>query len=181
MEIQIGMSVAKVQIEREWFNPAILLLSSDMYNTSSEHISPSDDYSEINQKRLKEMNKCIFPCFPAAFVIARDVTIQFYSETAISTSFAQSVEEHSSKGGGFFIFGGSSSKASSSSESNSVATSSANSVTVRFTSPQIIGYYLEALPPDKSTSISDTQTTSNQDFISIFDFFNCDIRYHIAS
>ena len=170
MEIQIGMSVAKVQIEREWFNPAILLLSSDMYNTSSEHISPSDDYSEIDQKRLKEMNKCIFPCFPAAFVIARDVTIQFYSETAISTSFAQSVEEHSSKGGGFFIFGGSSSKASSSSESNSVATSSANSVTVRFTSPQIIGYYLEALPPDKSTSISDTQTTSNQDFISIFDF-----------
>lgn len=141
-----------------------------MYNTSSEPISPSNDYSDIDQKRLREMNECIFPCYPAAFVVARDVTIQFYSETAISTSFAQSVEEHSSKGGGFFIFGGSSSKASSSSESNSVATSSSNSVTVRFTSPQIIGYYLEALPPDKSTSISDTQTNSNHDFISIFDF-----------
>lgn len=170
MEIQIGMSVAKVQIEREWFNPAILLLSSDMYNTSSEPISPSEDYHEISQARLDIMNECIFPCYPAAFVVARDVTIQFYSETAISSSFAQSVEEHSSKGGGFFIFGGSSSKASSSSESNSVATSSSNSVTVRFTSPQIIGYYLEALPPDKSTSISDTQTNSNHDFISIFDF-----------
>ena len=170
MTIQIGMSVAKVQIGREWFNPGVFMLTTDMYNTSSEHIAPAEDYNEFSKERLDEMNKCIFPCFPTAFVIARDVTIKFTSAKAMSSSFAKSVEEHSSKGGGFFIFGGSSSSSSSSSESNSCATSTANSVTVRFTAPQILGYYLEATPADKSVSISSAATGSDADFISVFEF-----------
>lgn len=172
IEIQIGMSVAKVKIGREWFNPGVFLLSGDMYNTSSEQIAPDKDYVGFNQNRFDAMNKCIFPCFPTAFIIARDVTIKFFSSESISSSFAQSVEEHSSSGGGFFIFGGSSSSSSSSSSSNSSATSTANSVTVRFTSPQILGYYLEATPADKSVSISSAHTNSDNDFISIFDFIN---------
>jgi DNA-binding transcriptional MerR regulator len=175
MEIQIGMSVAKVTIDREWFNPGVFMLSSDMYNTSSEHISPSDETSFHDSnpaavsKYMDEMNDCIFSCYPTAFVIAKDVTIKFVDQKAISTAFAQSVEEHSSKGGGFFIFGGSSSSSSSSSASASTATSSANSVTVRFTAPQILGYYLEAVAPDKSTPISNTNN-SDADYISIFEF-----------
>jgi hypothetical protein len=175
MEIQIGMSVAKVTIDREWFNPGVFMLSSDMYNTSSEHISPNAETSFHDSdpaavsKYMDQMNDCIFPCYPTAFVIAKDVTIKFVDQKAISTAFAQSVEDHSSKGGGFFIFGGSSSSASSSSTSASTATSSANSVTVRFTAPQILGYYLEAVAPDKSTPISNTNN-SNADYISIFDF-----------
>lgn len=170
MEIQIGMSVAKVKIGREWFNPGVFLLSADMYNTSSEQIAPGKEYAEFNDERFDAMNKCIFPCFPTSFVIARDVTIKFFSSDSIASSFAQSVEDHSASGGGFFIFGGSSSSASSSSQSSSSATSTANSVTVRFTAPQILGYYLEATPADKSVSISSAQTNSNEDFISVFDF-----------
>jgi hypothetical protein len=151
------------------------MLSSDMYNTSSEHISPSDETSFHDSnpaavsKYMDEMNDCIFSCYPTAFVIAKDVTIKFVDQKAMSTAFAQSVEEHSSKGGGFFIFGGSSSSSSSSSKSASTATSSANSVTVRFTAPQILGYYLEAVAPDKSTPISNTGN-SDADYISIFEF-----------
>lgn len=170
IDIHIGMSVAKVKIGREWFNPGVFLLSADMYNTSSTLISPNQDYTEFNDERFRAMNKCVFPCFPTAFVIARDVTIKFSSAVEISSTFAQSVEDHSSSGGGFFIFGGSSSSSSSSSKSNSTATSTAKSVTVRFTSPQILGYYLEATPPDKSSSLSADQTNANEDFISIFDF-----------
>ena len=175
MEIQIGMSVAKVEIDREWFNPGVFMLTSDMYNTSSEHIAPDDEtsfYADNKQKvqeRMEKMNNCIFPCYPTAFVIAKDVTIKFVSEQAISDSFASSVEDHSSKGGGFFIFGGSSSSASSSSNSASTATSSSNSVTVRFTAPQILGYYLEAVAPDKSSTIS-SKENGNSDYISIFEF-----------
>ena len=175
MEIQIGMSVAKVEIDREWFNPGVFMLTSDMYNTSSEHIAPDDTTSFYNgdaqkiQERLDKMNACVFPCYPTAFVIAKDVTIKFVSEKAISNSFAESVEDHSSKGGGFFIFSGSSSSASSSSNSASTATSSSNSVTVRFTAPQILGYYLEAVAPDKSSTISNNNN-SNSDYISIFEF-----------
>lgn len=169
MEIQIGMSVAKVTIGREWFNPGVFLLSGDMYNTSSLRIAPNKEYSGFTDERLNEMNQCVFPCYPTAFVIARDVTIRFSSATAMSDSFAQSVEDHSSRGGGFFIFGGSSSSSSSSSQSNSTATSNSNSVTVRFTTPQILGYYLEATAADKSAIISDN-TQVDSDFISIFDF-----------
>lgn len=176
MEIQIGMSVAKVQIEREWFNPGVFLLTEDMYNTSSERISPAsttsfaDQDTEKVRDRFKQMNECVFPCYPVSFVVAKDVTIKFVSQSAIASSFAQSVEDHSSKGGGFFIFGGSSAHASSSSSSSSSATSTSNSVTVRFTSPQILGYYLEAVPADHSMSISSSDAANDTDFISVFEF-----------
>lgn len=176
MELQVGMSVAKVQIEREWFNPGVFLLTQDMYNTSSERISPvstisfADQDTEKIKERFKQMNECVFPCYPVSFVVAKDVTIKFTSQSAISSSFAQSVEEHSSKGGGFFIFGGSSSQASSSSNSCSSATSTSKSVTIRFTAPQILGYYLEAVPADHSMSISSSDAANDTDFISVFEF-----------
>lgn len=169
MDIQIGMSVAKVAIGREWFNPGVFLLSKDMYNTSSKKIAPNFSGARFSKDRFDAMNKCVFPCFPVSFVIARDITIKFSSSSSVSSSFAQSVEDHSSRGGGFFIFGGSSSSSSSSSRSNSSTNSTANSVTVRFTSPQIIGYYLEATPADESASLSE-QRNSNGEFISILDF-----------
>lgn len=170
VEVQIGMSAAKVQIEREWFNPGVFLLTSDMYNTSSQKISPVETGTDDLQKRFASMNECVFPCYPTAFVVAKDVTIKFSSQKAMSSSFAQSIEDHSSSGGGFFIFGGSSASSSSSAQSNSTATSTAHSVTVRFTTPQIIGYYLETVPPDRSSHISSAVTRSDDDFISVFEF-----------
>lgn len=169
IKIQIGMSIAKVGIGREWFNPGVFLLTKDMYNTSSKKISPNSKGKPFQKERFDAMNDCAFPCFPVAFIIARDVTIKFSSDTSMSNSFAQSVEDHSSSGGGFFIFGGNSSSSSNSSRSNSCATSSANSVTVRFTSPQILGYYLEATPADESVTLSEVRS-GNSDYISILDF-----------
>ena len=169
IKIQIGMSIAKVGIGREWFNPGVFLLTKDMYNTSSKKISPNSKGKPFQKERFDAMNDCAFPCFPVAFTIARDVTIKFSSDTSMSNSFAQSVEDHSSSGGGFFIFGGNSSSSSNSSRSNSCATSSANSVTVRFTSPQILGYYLEATPADESVTLSEVRS-GNSDYISILDF-----------
>ena len=169
IKIQIGMSIAKVSIGREWFNPGVFLLTKDMYNTSSKKISPNSKGKPFQKERFDAMNDCAFPCFPVAFIIARDVTIKFSSDTSMSNSFAQSVEDHSSSGGGFFIFGGNSSSSSNSSRSNSCATSSANSVTVRFTSPQILGYYLEATPADESVTLSEVRS-GNSDYISILDF-----------
>ncbi len=87
---------------------------TDMYNTSSLRIAPSKEYTAFSDERFNEMNSCVFPCYPTAFVIARDVTLRFTSATSVSDSFAHSVEEHSSKGGGFFILGGSSSSQSNS-------------------------------------------------------------------
>lgn len=160
IEIQIGMNLAKVQIEREWFDPGIFLLTSNMYNFSSNKISADNDTSfasdnvEEVKKRFADMNECIFPAYPVAFVIAKDVSIRFTSKTSLSSSFAETIEDHASKGGGFLIFSGNSSSASSSGQSSAVANSNANSVTIRFTAPQILGYYMQATPADKSTHIN---------------------------
>ncbi|MCD7826900.1 MAG: hypothetical protein LUH14_13245 [Clostridiaceae bacterium] len=162
MEIQIGMNVAKVQIEREWFNPAVFQLTDSMYNFSSNRISSDNTTSfasentEEVKKRFADMNECIFPSYPVAFVIAKDVSIRFSSQSDISSSFAQSVEDHASQGGGFLIFSGNSSSASSSSQSAATASSTAKSVTVRFTAPQILGFYMQATPKDKSAHINST-------------------------
>jgi len=175
IQIQVGMSVAKVEIDREWFNPGVFMLTTDMYNTSSVKISPKDQKTSFHedpklvQKRLDAMRKCVFPCFPTAFVIAKDVTIKFFSSEGISDEFASSIEDHTSRGGGFFIFSGSSASASSSSDSSSSVSSTSTSITIRFTAPQILGYYLEAIAPDNSSTISEA-ADRNKDFVSIFEF-----------
>lgn len=162
IDIQIGMNIAKVQIEREWFDPGVFLLTGNMYNFSSSKIAPdnttsfaSDDLEAV-QKRFREMNECIFPAYPVSFVIAKDVSIRFTSQSTMSTSFAESIEDHASQGGGFLIFSGSSSSLSSSGRSAASANSNANSVTIRFTVPQILGYYLQAVPADRSVHINST-------------------------
>lgn len=164
-EIQIGMNLAKVQIEREWFNPGVFLLTNNMYNFSSSKISADNDTSftsgnpEEIKKLFAEMNECIFPTYPVAFVIAKDVSIRFVSQTTMSASFAKSIEDHASQGGGFLIFSGNSSSSSSSGQSAATANSNANSVTVRFTAPQILGYYMQETPADKSIHINSTTDT----------------------
>ena len=175
MEIQIGMNIAKVQIEREWFDPGVFLLTNNMYNFSGNKIAPSEegisfanDNIEAVKQRFAEMNECILPSYPVAFVIAKDVTIRFTSEGAMSSSFAESVEDHASRGGGFLIFSSSSSNSSSSQQSTAMANSSANSVTVRFTAPQILGYYMQATPADKSIHINSTSDDKSE--ISIISF-----------
>lgn len=162
MNIQIGMNVAKVQIERSWFDPGVFQLTGDMFNFSEQRVAPAasvpfgDSNLEEVQKRFNEMNSSILPAFPVAFVIAKDVSIKFTSATSVSASFAETVEKHASKGGGFLCFSTNSSSASSSDKSGVVANSNANSVTVRFTAPQVLGYYMQAIPEDKSNHINAT-------------------------
>ena len=103
------------------------------------------------------MNKTVLPAFPVAFVIAKDVSIKFTSESGVSSSFAETVEKQASKGGGFLCFSANSASASSDSKSAAVANSNSNAVTVRFTAPQILGYYMQAIPEDRSVHITETE------------------------
>lgn len=118
--VEIGMSVAKVEIERDWFNPGRFMMSGDMYNVTSRKIAPNNvSKSEFDNDRLQKMADCVFPCFPTAFVVARDVTVRLTTENAVSSETAMAMEQHASKGGGFLFF--SASKSSPSSDSSSTA------------------------------------------------------------
>lgn len=169
--VQIGMSVAKVEIERDWFNPGVFALSGDMYNVSSQKFAPEESYSDFDQKRFYEMNKCVFPAYPTAFVVARDVTVKLTTSQAISSSTSSAMEEHASSGGGFLFFSARKSSSSSSSSSSAHVQSVGNSVTIRFTDPQVLGYYMEATAPDKSTYIDNKTSADSQiGYVTIMEF-----------
>lgn len=158
--VRIGMNVAKIGIERAWFNPGVFVLTKDMFSVSTARISPNGNYTDITDERLAEMNKgYIFPCYPVAMLIARDISIQVSSESQSFSSFASNSEEHASHGGGFLLFSGSKSSSSSSSTSSVHTKSSEKSVTIKFTTPQIIGYYLQATPADKSVILDDISSS----------------------
>lgn len=171
--IQIGMNIAKVSIERDWFNPGVFALTKDMFNVTSLKIAPNPDkpYNNMDE-RIKDMadSEAVFPCYPVAMVIARDISIKLTAGKSMDSSFSKSCEQHASTGGGFLFFSGSSSSSSSSSSSGVHSSSTDTSVTLKFTTPQIIGYYLEATSPDKSSYLDDTSGDSQAGYVTISQF-----------
>ena len=163
MTIDIGFLATKVSIVRNWFNPGVFLLSKDMFRSSSTKISDGSKDAEAQKNNL-------FPCYPTAFVIAKDVTIRFSSEDTKDSSIKTALESHASRGGGFLGFSGRKSTSSSSSSSNTSSSSDSKGVTIKIPGPQIIGYYLQIVPADSSTPI-DTTNQRNLD-VSILDFVN---------
>lgn len=172
--IQIGMNIAKVGIEREWFNPGVFALTKDMFNVTTLKIAPnpSSPYTSITDERLKDMASggSVFPCYPVAMVIARDITVKLVSQSEISSDFSDTIEAHASAGGGFLFFSGSSSSTSSSSSTGVHAVSTGNTVTLKFDTPQIIGYYLEATAADKSSYLEDTAGSEQVGYVTISQF-----------
>lgn len=161
MSIDIGFLATKVSVVRNWFNPGVFLLSKDMYRTSSAKISSGS-------KNPNDQKNCIFPCYPTAFVIAKDISIKISFGESASSSIKTAVEEHASTGGGFLCFSGRKSSSSSDETSTSVSSSSNNEITIKIPGSQIIGYYLQITPYDESTPLSsDTEdiNTSITEFV----------------
>lgn len=172
--IQIGMNVAKVGIEREWFNPGVFALTKDMFNVTTLKIAPNPTtpYTSVTDDRIKDMASSgyVFPCYPTAMVIARDISVMLKSESSFSSEFSSQVEQHASSGGGFLFFSGSSASSSSDSSSGVHTSVSDNTVTMKFDTPQIIGYYMETVPADKSVYLDDTSDDSQAGYVTISKF-----------
>lgn len=116
--INIGMNIAKVGIERKWFfDTAVFDLTKDI-----------------------EAGDSVFPCYPAAMVIARDISIELISKTSIPSEFTEAIENYAASWEAY-------------------AVSADNTVTLKFVTPQIIGYYLD-----------DTSGYSQADYVTIFKF-----------
>ena len=149
--IKIVMNVAKIGIERDWFNPGVFALTKDMIKLGKSLISPSkDDYDGITDQRLKDMENCIFPCYPVAMVLARDITINFeFKEQSTLSEQYKFIEKQTLSGGGFLMFRNMSGN-STIQNSSSHVTLQKNSIMVKIDSTQLIGYYLEATRPDQS-------------------------------
>ncbi|NET04892.1 MAG: hypothetical protein F6K16_09185 [Symploca sp. SIO2B6] len=168
--IQIGFLATKVEIERGWFEPGIFNLTPDMESVSAQKISlgsPSQEDLE-NPNTLSKYNDTIFPAYPVAFVLAKDISIKFKINKSSVSATNNMIKHQSEVGGGFLCFSASHSE-SSDQESKSLSSNvMGENVVIRLPGTQIIGWYLEYTPEDKSTPASlDSNNDINQ-FISAF-------------
>ena len=165
-EIQIGMNVAKVGIEREWFNPGVFALTGEMYNVADKTTngSASTDAGEdsdpvlrishgANKEDAAAMEKLshdVFPCYTTAMVIARDVTIKLSTTSSADYSKLDSATDEVSKSKAFFVYNAGDGSRTHTSKGKSKSKSDSRAITVRFTTPQIIGFYQQIVPKDES-------------------------------
>ena len=150
----ISMNVAKIGIERDWFHPGIFALTQNMIKLGNVLISPKgDDYDGFNENRFSDMSKCIFPCYPTAMVIARDISITFeFNDSSVVQDAYELIEKQALSNCGFLMFRNMLGN-STIQQSSSHVSSQNKSVIVRIDSTQLIGYCLEATRADKSTPI----------------------------
>ena len=161
--ISITMNVAKIGIERDWFNPGIFALTKNMIKLGSTLISPKKDYNNgFDQERFDEMSKCIFPCYPVAMVIARDISITFnFNEKDSLSEHYKFIEKTAMSRQDFLMFQNKSGNSTIKKASSHVSTEG-KSIVVRIDSTQLIGYCLEATRADKSDSLESLKKANEE-------------------
>ena len=174
-EIEIGMNVAKVGIEREWFNPGVFALTGEMYNVAEKTKQAIDDEkTELtahgitnkepektirishgadldNQEHMLNLSHDVFPCYPTAMVIARDVTIKLTTTSNSDYSKLDEATDEVSKSKAFFVYNAGDGSRTHTSNAKCKTKSNSRAITIRFTTPQVIGFYQQIVPKDVST------------------------------
>lgn len=189
--IEVGFKVAKVDISREWFDPGIFKLSRDMNRLSTAPISlgrlprpaagsadastNAVDWKAVNTKDANGVlfNDCLLPCFPVAFVIAKDVTMRFQATASALSAIKSVVDSKSAIGGGFLCFSASASSSSHGESQAMSSTTEGTTMTIHMPGPQILGWFLETPVADGSTQLSINPTQTSGDLnIDIIKFIN---------
>jgi hypothetical protein len=181
-EIQVGLKAAKVDIQRGWFEPGIFKLAADMDRLSTEPVSygalpvtldgggnPMVDWSS---NTLVKFNKALLPAYPVAFVVVKDVTISFKASASQTNALHSVLDSRAAAGGGFLCFSASSSSASSSDHSALSSKSTDNVFTIHIPGPQILGWFLEFVPEDKSKQLQIQTNPDKADELTIISFVN---------
>ena len=163
-EIAIGMNVAKVAIEREWFNPGVFLLSQDMYRLGTAKISSGDKSFETPSIAASE----VFPCYSTALLIARDVTIKIKNSSSSFSASSRTSVSKTAKSRSFFVFHTGDGSSTRTETSSSTSKFEGDTMTMRFSTPQVIGVYLHTVPEDMSKPYVDG--TADKDNMIITEF-----------
>ena len=188
-EIQIGMNVAKVGIEREWFNPGVFALTGEMYNVADKtEQAIKDEEAEFaahglkdkkaekvlrishgadldNQEHMLNLSHDVFPCYPTAMVIARDVTIKLTTSSNSDYSKLDESTDEVSKSKAFFVYNAGDGSRTHTSNGKCKTKSNSRAITIRFTTPQVIGFYQQIVPKDVSTEYPKDKAVNDENSI----------------
>jgi hypothetical protein len=160
--VQIGLKATKVVIERGWFNPGLFKLSKDMDRISTVPIA-GGPVDPGDSTLIVGANEAILPCFPVAFLVVKDVTIQFQADSSHLDAVQSVLDSRSAVGGGFLCFSASSASAAHSDSSSVHSKTQDTVITITMPGPQILGWILEFTPTDGSRLMTDETPRSNAD------------------
>ena len=181
-EIQVAFKAAKIDIERDWLDPGIFKLSKDMSRLSTTKVSegalPTKSVKDssgntstvIDWPNVPALNSALFPSFPVAFIVVKDVNITFNATESSLKAVQTVLDSKSAVGGGFLCFSASSSSASHSDHSSTSVKSEGTTIRISMPGPQILAWYLEMTPADQSTVLSSSDAGSGTADINILQF-----------
>lgn len=149
--VEVGLKASKVEISRGWFDPGVFRLSRNMHRLTDVLVSTGrNDLAHLTAGA----NEAIMPCFPVAFVVVKDVTIRFTVQQAHSSAVKSVMDSHAAVGGGFLCFSASASAAVKKESSSLSSRTEGNTVTINMPGAQILGWFCEFPPEDRSTPMS---------------------------
>lgn len=168
--LKIGMRVMKVSIERGgWFDPGIIDISS-----SFMHIK---DFKASNGKQVEDFlgdrdgntlnDNSVLPGFPSAFLIAKDIHIVVENIKIDDQQFESFQKSACNASTSLFGFRLSGSVAMEKSKTKASSDSETSTLSIKIPGPQIIGWFMQLTPDDKSEGY--TPFSGSETFTEIID------------
>eukprot|EP00457_Paulinella_chromatophora_P001685 gb/GEZN01001687.1/.p1 GENE.gb/GEZN01001687.1/~~gb/GEZN01001687.1/.p1 ORF type:complete len:891 (+),score=126.94 gb/GEZN01001687.1/:123-2795(+) len=172
-EWKIGFSATKVTMDRGgWFKPEFMQ-HSDMFmkngNLKGKRISPGRPATlratnNITNGALLDINfteyeACLFPVFPIAFILVRDVTIKMTFTQALSREDAGEAKQSASKSESILGFSKNKNSASEAGWSSSSSYADAHYVIIRIPGPQILAWIQRFIAEDLCEVIRERDVT----------------------
>ncbi len=106
--------------------------------------------AEISQGNTANITEGYLSAFPVGYVLVKDCVIQVQSDSFKSDEDRSSFKENSATSGGFLCFSTSSSSSKTGDSSHSSSTQTSDGMVIRIPGPQILGYMMQLVHPDKS-------------------------------
>lgn len=139
----LSFEAMRVELDRPWMNDFVFhsrawrWLNSAPLGTADKNISDGGDAAH------GQTPKGLMPFLPTALLVARNVTLTGGWSADLKTTFDSQTSAGGSIGWGPFSFGG----RTNSSDSSTYTKANVVGNTITFGSPQILGYFVEVLPP----------------------------------
>ena len=153
----IGFRATKVNVDRGgWFNPQFFGFGpGSMVNlvkgTKVANARPAGAPHEWTDEQMRALaENAMLPSYPVSFVLVKDVTLKIAIRAEDKDVAQSALRQASSSGGGFLCFSASSSSSSSSTSKSFYYSVDETSIIIKIPGPQIIGWFMEFVPEDKS-------------------------------
>jgi len=117
---------------------------------------------------METLSHDVFPCYPTSMIVARDVTIKITTTLSSDNSTMYSATRDAASSKAFFVYNAGNGSHSHTSSGKANSKSDNRAITMRFTTPQIIGYFLQIVPKDKSTQYPSDNIQKNENDIVAF-------------